>query len=291
VATDNQQQSHLVDASETTGHEWDGIQEFNNPLPRWWLYTWYICIIWSIGYWVLMPSWPLVSDYARGYLGYSQRASVAHDITEARKAQSVYTDKIMKLSLAEIRQDSELLEFAVAGGRSAFAVNCSQCHGAGANGGPAYPNLNDDDWLWGGDIASIHQTIQFGVRSGHDEARSGDMPAFLRDEILTARQVSDVAEFTLSLSGKAGETAAAARGAPVFAEQCAACHGPAGKGLREFGAPNLTDDIWLFGREKSVIAQTVSNGRAGVMPAWATRLDPVTIKQLALYVHVLGGGE
>ncbi|MBL4719705.1 MAG: cytochrome-c oxidase, cbb3-type subunit III [Alphaproteobacteria bacterium] len=291
MATDKQQESHLVDEVETTGHEWDGIQEYNNPLPRWWLYTFYVCIIWSVGYWLLMPTWPLVSDFTRGYLGYSQRASVARDIEEARAAQSVYTDKIEKLSLADIRKDSELMEFAVAGGRSAFGVNCIQCHGSGASGGIAYPNLNDDDWLWGGDIEAIHQTIKFGVRSDHEDTRFGDMPAFLKDEILTASEISDVAEFTLTLSGQKADAASVARGAPIFAEQCAACHGPAGKGLREFGAPNLTDNIWLFGRDKSVIVQTVSNGRAGVMPAWSTRLDPVTVKQLALYIHVLGGGE
>ena len=275
----------------TTGHEWDGIREFNNPLPRWWIWTFYVCVIWSIGYWILMPSWPLVSDYTKGVLGYSQRATLAQDIADARMAQSAYTGKIEKLSLAEIRKDPELLEFAVAGGRSAFAVNCSQCHGAGANGSPAYPNLNDDDWLWGGKISAIHQTIKVGVRSDHEDARVGDMPGFLRHEILTGDQVKDVTEFVLSISGQDADSAATARGAPVFAEQCAVCHGPAGKGLREFGAPNLTDEIWLFGREKSVIAQTISTGRAGVMPAWADRLDAVTIKQLALYVYVLGGGE
>lgn len=280
-----------TDSVGTTGHEWDGIQELNNPLPRWWIWTFYVCIIWSIGYWILMPSWPLVSDYTKGILGYSQRATVARDIADARMAQSAYTEKLEKLSLSEIRKDPDLLAFAVAGGRSAFAVNCSQCHGSGANGAPAYPNLNDDDWLWGGKVAAIHQTIKFGVRSGHEEAHDGEMPGFLRDEILTGDQIKDVAEFVLSLSGQAGDTAAAARGAPVFVEQCEACHGPAGKGLREFGAPNLSDDIWLFGRDKSTIVQTISKGRAGVMPAWADRLDPVTIKQLALYVHLLGGGE
>jgi cytochrome c oxidase cbb3-type subunit III len=288
MADNQQNESGSV---KTTGHEWDGIRELDNPMPRWWLWTYYASVIWAIGYWILMPSWPLVSDYTKGVLGYSQRATVTQNIADARQAQSAFISKIKQLSLSEIQKDPELLEFAVAGGRSAFAVNCSQCHGAGANGAPAYPNLNDDDWLWGGTAAAIHATIKFGVRSGHDDARVGDMPGFLRDEMLTSDQIQDVAEFVLSMSGKSEDSTAAARGASLFAEQCAACHGPAGKGLREFGAPNLRDEIWLFGHDKSIIVQTISMGRAGVMPAWVDRLDPVTIKQLALYIHVLGGGE
>jgi cytochrome c oxidase cbb3-type subunit 3 len=277
--------------TETTGHEWDGIKELNTPLPRWWLWTWFACIVWAVGYWILMPAWPLVNGYTPGLLGISQRAMVAESLTEAKQAQSGYVNRIVDASLADIEADPALLEFALAGGHSAFAVNCSQCHGLGAEGGPGYANLNDDDWLWGGTLDDIAQTIRFGIRSGHDEARVGDMPAFLRDGILDRAQVEDVVSYVLSLSGEAGDAAAVTRGAAVFAEQCTACHQDGGVGSHKLGAPNLTDGIWLYGGDRDTIIRTVSGGRAGVMPAWSGRLDAGVIKQLAVYVHGLGGGE
>lgn len=286
-----QKETDDVTGVETTGHEWDGIKELNTPLPRWWLWTFYATIIWAIGYWVVMPAWPLVSNYTTGIIGYSSRAVVAERMAEARAAQEQYVARIAEASLETIQGDSELLDFALAGGRSAFAVNCSQCHGQGAAGRPGYPNLNDDAWLWGGTLEAILRTISYGVRSGHDEAHFGPMPGFLRDEILTREQVEDVVEYVLSLSGRSEDAEAAARGAEVFAEQCTACHQEGGTGSTEFGAPNLTDGIWLYGGDKATIMETVMNGRAGVMPAWVDRLSPATIKQLAVYVHSLGGGQ
>lgn len=276
---------------ETTGHVWDGIRELNNPLPRWWLWTFYVTIVWAIGYWVVMPAWPLVSGYTRGALGYSSRALVAERIAATRAAQDIYVNRIEAANLAEIQRDPELLEFALAGGRSTFAVNCSQCHGRGAAGAVGFPNLNDDAWLWGGTLDDIAQTITYGIRNGHDEARAGPMPAFLRDQILSREQVEDVAEYVLSLSGTAEDTEAAKRGAEVFAEQCVACHQEGGVGSKEFGAPNIADSIWLYGGDKQTVMETIMNGRAGVMPAWFDRLSPATIKQLAVYVHSLGGGQ
>lgn len=275
----------------TTGHEWDGIQELDNPLPRWWLWVWYACIAWSIGYWVAMPAWPLVSDYTRGLLGYSQRLALADEMKAAQGAQSAYRPKILAKSFEAIRTDPELLEFSIAGGRSAFAVNCSQCHGSGAAGFPGYPNLNDDAWLWGGSVKAIHQTIQYGIRSDHPDTRSAAMPAFLKDELLSASQVDDVAEYVLTLSSQPSNATAARRGTKVFAEQCAPCHRKTGKGNMEFGAPDLTDAIWLYGGDKATIYKTIANSRNGVMPSWETRLDPVTLKQLAIFVHSLGGGK
>jgi len=276
---------------ETTGHEWDGIKELNTPLPRWWLWTFYATVLWAIGYWIAMPAWPLVSGYTAGVLGFSQRANVAADIAAAEAAQAGLRRKIAAADLAGIRAEQELFAFAVAGGRSAFAVNCSQCHGSGGAGGTGYPNLNDDDWLWGGTPESILQTVRYGIRSTHDETRLNDMPAFLRDDLLTPAQAGDVVEYVLSLSGRDHDAAAAARGKPVFAEQCVACHKQDGSGNQELGAPNLVDGIWLYGGERPDILATVANSRRGVMPAWDGRLDPVTLKQLAIYVHSLGGGE
>ena len=277
--------------TETTGHEWDGIRELNNPLPRWWLWTFYACILWAIGYWIAMPAWPLISSYTGGMLGYSQRATVAADLAGAVAEREVYAGKLETASLEQIRTDPELLNFALAGGRSAYAVNCSQCHGAGAAGSTGYPNLNDDDWLWGGTLQDIEQTILYGIRSGHDEARVNEMPAFGRDELLQADEIRAVAEYVLSLSGRATDAAAVAAGSAVFEEQCVACHMEGGKGNRELGAPSLADGIWLYGGEKADIVASVRNSRAGVMPHWQDRLSGTTIKQLAIYVHSLGGGE
>ena len=232
---------------DTTGHEWDGIKELNNPLPRWWLWVFLITIVWAIGYWVLMPAWPLVSSYSRGTLGYSQRAKVADDIAQAKAAQGAKLAQLAALPLEAIRTDPELMAFAVGGGRSAFAVNCSPCHGTGAAGSKGYPNLNDDEWLWGGKITDIERTIRFGIRSGHPEARVNDMPAFVQSKLLTAAQASDVADYVLSLSGTHGAAAAIKRGEALFAQNCTACHGADAKGNLELGAPNLTDAIWLYG--------------------------------------------
>ncbi len=273
----------------TTGHEWDGITEFNKPLPRWWLWTFYATVIWSIGYWVAMPAWPLIEGHTRGVLGYSQRAIVAEQLADSRAEQAHYLQRIVEAPLEEIRTDPELLSFALAGGRSAFAVNCSQCHGSGAEGSVGYPNLNDDDWLWGGSLEDIAYTIRHGVRNESDEdARFNEMPSYGRDELLEPAQIEAVVRYTMSLSSAGG--AAAGEGAAIFAEECATCHGEDGKGIMELGAPNLTDAIWLYGGDYESIRTQVENARGGVMPNWGDRLPPETVKQLAIYVHSLGGG-
>ncbi len=276
---------------ETTGHEWDGIRELNNPLPRWWLYVFYASVIWAVGYWIAMPAWPHFWGYTEGVLGHSDRARVAEKLAAAREAQGAFRVKIAEAELGDILSDTELLGFALAGGRAAFGDNCASCHGSGAAGAKGYPNLNDDDWIWGGTLEDIHTTLLYGIRAEHDETRINDMPAFLADEILDRDEVNDVTEYVLALGGRSEDPAAAERGAVLFEEQCAACHGEDGAGLPELGSPNLTDQIWLYGGEKADIIATIAYSRAGVMPHWEGRLDPVTIKQLAIYVHSLGGGQ
>ena len=280
-----------VTGIQTTGHEWDGIKELNKPLPKWWVWTFYVTVIWSVGYWIAYPAWPSVSSYTKGLLGYSQRQTVTDAVAAARAAQSKFRDAIAAADLAKIKDDPELLNFALAGGKAAFGDNCAPCHGRGAQGFKGYPNLNDDDWIWGGKIADIHQTVLYGIRSDHDDTRSNDMPRFGLDEVLTPAQISDVAEYTLSLSSTANDQAAAERGKEIFAEQCVACHGDDGKGNQELGSPNLTDALWLYGGEKADVVESIQTGRGGVMPAFTSRLDGVTIKQLAVYVHSLGGGQ
>ncbi|WP_264048577.1 cytochrome-c oxidase, cbb3-type subunit III [Methylobacterium flocculans] len=279
--------------SHTTGHEWDGISEYNNPLPRWWLYTLYATVIWSFGYWVAYPAWPLVSGYTAGVLGYSQRDSVLAEVDGVRAVRDARGQaQLASVPIAEIRADPALLRLALATGKAAFGDNCAGCHGGSATGRTGYPNLQDDDWLWGGTPEEIERTIRYGARSGHGEARIGDMPAFGRDGVLARAEIEAVASYVLSLSGKPGVPGASQeKGAEVFAGNCAACHGEGAKGNPEMGAPNLTDPIWLYGSSPQQVVTTVGNGRKGVMPAWEGRLDPATIKSLAVYVHGLGGGK
>jgi cytochrome c oxidase cbb3-type subunit III len=281
-----------VSGTETTGHEWDGIKELNKPLPRWWLWTFYATIVWAIGYMVFYPAIPLVTGATKGVLGYSSRADVAREIADAKTGMAGLLDKVDSMSLEDIRKDPDLFQFAVAGGRSAFAVNCVQCHGSGASGGKGYPNLNDDEWLWGGSLEAIHTTLVHGIRfEGDDDTRVSDMPAFGRDGVLDTAQINDVAEHVLALSGQEHDQAAAERGTAIFEDNCAACHGAQGEGIADVGAPALDNAIWLYGGDKASIVETVTNARRGVMPAWGGRLDDATLKQLAVYVHSLGGGQ
>jgi cytochrome c oxidase cbb3-type subunit 3 len=281
-----------VSGRSTTGHEWDGIRELNTPLPRWWLFTFYATIIWAIGYWVVYPAWPLVRGYTTGLMQYSSRANVAVELADLEKIRGEKMAVLGSASLADIENDPALLALARARGKTVFADNCAPCHGSGGGGAKGFPNLNDDDWLWGGSLDQIMQTIQFGARSGNAKAHEGQMLAFGRDGILKRDEIVTVANYVRSLSGLATAPGFDAEaGKKIFSENCVSCHGDGGKGNPEVGAPNLTDHIWLYGSDEATIIETITNGRAGVMPAWSGRLDPVTIKALAVYVHSLGGGK
>jgi cytochrome c oxidase cbb3-type subunit 3 len=280
--------------SKTTGHEWDGIQEWDNPMPRWWLWTFYACIIWAVIYMILFPAWPLVTGATPGLLGFSTRANVAADIQRFEAANAPIRERLVAADLTEITQDPELVSFANNAGAAVFRSHCSQCHGSGAAGVAAdgYPNLLDDDWIWGGDMTNIHYTIAHGIRNTtDDDARYSEMPAFGRDEILEPAQIDAVVQHVLAISGQEHDATLATDGAVVFEENCAACHGEEGKGDRDLGAPNLTDAIWLYGGDKDAITYSVVNARAGVMPNWNARLSEADIRSVAIYVHGLGGGE
>lgn len=279
-----------ISGVETTGHEWDGLKELNNPAPRWWVLVWIATIVWAVGYWVVYPAWPTISGSTKGMIGWTEYTKLEKEQAEITARQSVYMAKFEKADFDTIKKDPELYAFAIAGGKAAFKTNCAVCHGSGAAGGKGYPNLNDDDWLWGGKIEDIYQTLQYGIRSGHDEARVSQMPAFGVDEILQREEVDAVVDYVLTLSGGEHKDTYA-RGSEIFQANCSACHGPEGKGGRDFGAPNLTDKIWLYGGDRDTVYQTVFNARAGVMPFWKGRLDDNTIRQLSMYVHELGGGE
>lgn len=292
MADDRKPYIDAVTGTATTGHEWDGLRELNTPLPRWWLWLFYLTIIWSVGYWVVYPAWPLVSSHTTGLFGWSSRQAVVEDLAALKAQRGSLADKIGSASLQDIVSDPQLMSFARAQGRAVFVDNCAPCHGAGGGGAKGYPNLNDDDWLWGGKLDDIALTIRHGIRSGDDKGRQGSMPAFGRDGIITKADIDAVADFVRSIAKLPVDAKAdLAQGAKVFADNCAVCHGDKGTGNRELGAPNLTDPIWLYGSSKAAIVDGLTNGRGGVMPAWAGRLDESTIKALTAYVHKLGGGE
>jgi cytochrome c oxidase cbb3-type subunit 3 len=278
-----------VTGTETTGHEWDGIKELNTPLPKWWLYVFYATILWSIVYGFFYPAWPSLSGYTRGILDYSSRQEFNERMAAFDSERAVWREQIATTPLEEIVKDPDLLTIAIAGGRTIFANNCAPCHGTNAVGRPGgFPALVDDDWLWGGSLDAIHATIQHGIRSSTDpNTRIGEMPAY-GDGILGRDQIAAVAQHVLFLSGRGADNA---EGEAIFADNCAACHGELGKGNHELGAPDLTDQIWLYGDDEDAIVQQIARPKQGVMPGWEGRLSETEIKQAAIYVHSLGGGQ
>ena len=282
-----------TDSVPTTGHEWDGIQEFDNPMPKWWLYTFYACIIWGIGYAIAMPAWPLISSATPGVLGYSTRQNAHAEIAAQELANAGINTELETTDLISISEDRELMSYAKNAGASVFRTWCAQCHGSGAAGVQAngYPNLLDDDWLWGGDEDAIYQTIAHGVRNEIDEdARFSEMPNF--GEFLEADEIDAVTNFVISLSGGTAPNAdSISFGSEIYAENCSACHGEAGQGDRDQGAPKLDDAIWLFGGSFDEIKAQITKSRNGVMPNWQGRLTEAEMRAVALYVHSLGGGE
>lgn len=276
--------------TETTGHNWDGIEELNTPLPRWWLWTLYATIVWGIGYTIAYPAWPMISGATAGVLGYSTRAAVATDIAEHEAKNQGLVEALLAADLATLSAGDDLHRYAVARGGSVFRAQCSQCHGAGAAGAVGYPNLLDDDWLWGGDIESISATVAHGVRNDtDDDARYSEMPAF--GDMLEDEDIHAVVEYVYGLSSPDFDKTLAEQGATVFADNCSACHGDTAQGDRELGAPNLADAIWLYGGSRETVEETVRNARYGVMPAWGQRLGQADIRAVSVYVHSLGGGE
>lgn len=273
----------------TVGHEWDGIEELDTPMPRWWVITFWITILWGVGYILLYPAIPLGNSATQGIRNWSSRGQFEQELAAETARRAPITTALAAIPVEALADDERLYQAAIEGGRAAFKVHCVQCHGSGAAGSVGYPNLNDDDWLWGGDLPAIHATLTHGIRQpDHAATRASEMPAFAG--VLSAAEIDAVTAYVQSLSGKVG-AGANATGAALFANNCASCHGADGKGLREFGAPNLTDAIWLYGGDTASIRTTILHSRQGVMPRWDNRLDPVTIKMLAAYVHSLGGGE
>lgn len=305
--SDSKLQSQTV---QTTGHAWDGdLQEYNNPLPTWWVYAFYLTLVFALIYWIIYPSWPVGKNFLSGvsdvtYVNnrgekvtqsWNTRAVYMADMNEAAAKQKTYFDKIAQQSYQTIAHDPEMNGFILSAGKALFLENCAACHQAGGQGVPSFfPNLTDDDWLYGGDYATIHNTLVAG--------RRGYMPAF--GEVLSAPQVDQLAHYVASLSGMQHDAARAQAGNALFHSETAACfycHGADAKGRKDIGAPNLTDKIWLWanvpaanssGDKIAAIRGVINEGvNKGVMPAWGERLSPEQIKVLTVYVHELGGGQ
>lgn len=286
---DNQKEKDSITGVETTGHEWDGLKELNNPAPRWWLWVFILTVIWAIGYWVVYPAWPTLTGNTKGTAGWTKYQHLKEQQHEIALRQMKYLKKFNTAPLETIAQDPELFQFAMAGGEATFKQHCASCHGTGGGGGKGYPNLNDDDWIWGGTLEDIYKTIRVGVRSGHPDMRDNQMPAFGKDGILKRNEIAEVADYVMSLHEHKGDQFP--EGKAVFESNCVACHQEGGEGNPEMGAPRLSDNIWLYGGDKTTIMATITNSRSGVMPTWEHRLDDATIKQLAVYIHSLGGGK
>jgi cytochrome c oxidase cbb3-type subunit 3 len=284
----------------TTGHSWDGIEEWNNPLPRWWVWTFYITIAWGLLYTIAYPAWPLISQATPGLLGFSTRANVQADIDSVNEMNAGLNTELAAFDLASGPLPEPLASYAVNKGAAVFRANCSQCHGSGAAGVQAggYPNLLDDDWLWGGMIDEIAYTVRHGIRNEQSfDAHWSQMPAFGTDELLTEEEIGQVVQYVLSLSGQEHDAALAGPGETVFLDNCASCHMDDGSGDQFQGAPNLSDAIWLYGGDAETITETVFYSRFGVMPAWSEEYRPgqgltdAEINAVAAYVHQLGGGQ
>ena len=281
-----------ISGQTTTGHEWDGIRELNTPLPRWWLWLFYLTIAFAVVYWILYPAWPLPTGFTPGVLGYTNRGRLAEDLAAAQTARAKEAAGLETASLAQIAADPKLLELALAEGKAAFGDNCAPCHGAGGQGQYGYPNLTAGRWLWGGNLTQIDTTITHGIRADDPDTHTSAMPAFGKDGILKADQIREVVNYVRTLAKLAPEPGVdIAAGRKIFADNCAPCHGDTGKGSLQVGAPNLTTKVWLYGSDLKDLTTTVTYARNSTMPAWGRRLDPVTIKALTVYVHTFGGGQ
>ena len=278
------------DEVSTTGHQWDGIEELNNPLPRWWLWIFYATIIWGIWYVIAYPAWPMISGATEGYKGWSTRANVAAELAAAETANTEINAQLVAAELNEIPSNPELAGYARSAGEAVFNTWCVQCHGREGGGNVGYPTLSDDDWLWGGTMEDIYLTTAHGIRNEDDpDARYSEMPAF--GEILEDQEIVQVVNYVMSLSGEANDASMVEAGETVFLDNCAACHGENGMGDIYQGAPNLADAIWLYGGDYDALMHTVNYSRYGVMPPWSERLTEAQIRAVAAYVHQLGGGE
>ena len=270
----------------TTGHEWNGLTELNTPVPRLVFFVLIVAFLFSIGYWVLMPAWPVGTTYTKGLLGTDQRDVVSEALQQAAVDRASWTDQVARESFGQIQADPKLMAAVRQTGRTLFGDDCAVCHGRDARGGKGFPNLTSGAWLWGGSPEAIAETIRVGINSAHSNSRNSQMPAFGRDQVLQRAEIENVVAYVLTLSEPSVKPVAgnAEAGKAVFAANCAVCHGPDAKGKSDVGAPDLTDKLWLHGSDEATLYMDVWGGLQGHMPTWEDRLSPVQRKILALYL-------
>jgi cytochrome c oxidase cbb3-type subunit 3 len=281
-----------ISGHKTTGHVWNGIKELDTPVPRGVLMFLVVTHVFAVLWWFLMPTWPLGTTYTKGLLDTDQHKIIEQKLMAANAERAAWVNRIDDASFDEILADPQLMEIVETTGHRLFGDNCAACHGRDGTGQNNYPDLTDHDWIWGGGPEAIAQTITTGVNTSHEQSRVSQMPAFGRDGMLDTGQVSNVAAYVYSLSHPAYSTPeridAINAGQQVFLTTCAACHGENAKGNQEVGAPNLTDNFWIYGGDIGTIVTTVHGGREGHMPTWDERLTKAQIKILATYVYSLG---
>ena len=280
-----------VSGLETTGHEWNGIKELDAPVPKFFVGWYGISINVALLLVLLLPAFPLITSFTPGLIGYSERGVVEDQLREALARQGDWQTRMADLSPQQIADDDDLLAIALAGGQAAFKLNCVACHGEEGQGQSGFPNLTDDIWQWGSDLDVIAETLAVGINSTHEDTRVGQMLAFGDDEILELPEIETLVEHVRALGGLDHDAEAAQRGEALFEEHCASCHGETAAGNQDLGAPSLSDNDWLYGSDKADILATIQHGRQGWMPHWDGRLDPETIKMLAVYVRSLGEGS
>ncbi|MGB3897147.1 MAG: cytochrome-c oxidase, cbb3-type subunit III [Mesorhizobium sp.] len=277
----------------TTGHEWNGIEELETPIPRVVFAFLAATFVFAVICWVLYPTWPLGSTFTKGLTGFDQRNLVTEQVAKAEAGLAEqWAGKVSSMSYADIEADPALMQPVKEAGRRLFEDNCAACHGVDATGGPGFPDLAAKAWLWGGDPETIEETIRVGINSTNDDTRTSQMLAFGRDAMLDRTQIQNVVAYVRSLSGALPAEGNADRieaGKQVFADNCVACHGEDAKGSHDTGAPNLTDNSWIYGGDEQSVYTSVYSGRQGHMPHWDSRLSPLQIKLLTLYVHTLPG--
>lgn len=275
-----------------TGHVWDGnLRELANDPPRWWMISFYASLIWVAVYFILYPSIPTLHGYTKGILGWTQIKEYKKELQEIEEIRAPYENKLKGMTPAAVLADRELTSYTINAAKVLFGDRCAACHGAGGAGNPGFPVLADDDWLYGGELDTIQESIT--------EGRQGMMPSF--GSQLSAQEIDTLTDFVLALSQGKGDSVPA--GKALFDEAgCSGCHGPDGKGMHMMGSANLTDGIWRFVAkdQRESVKYTITHGvndgsdpktRQAIMPSFKDKLAPTDITKLTVYVHELGGGQ
>ncbi|MFV0336534.1 MAG: cytochrome-c oxidase, cbb3-type subunit III [Tropicimonas sp.] len=285
MSDDHIQELDPVTGYDTTGHNWNGIKELNTPFPKLVIWALILTFIYSVIAWILLPAWPLGRDYTRGLLGLDQGEMAVAGYRDMTAGRQDWMAPFAGEDFAALQADAGLMTRAMPAAHRLYEDNCAACHGASGQGGPGFPALADDVWLWSGEVEEIALTIRHGINA-NDDSRYAEMTSF---DWMDRPDREALADYVAAMP--AGEADPASPAGELFAENCASCHGETGEGGLEVGAPSLTDGFTLYGQDTHTVWETLRDGRLGVMPAWNARLSDAEINLLALYVAGLGDGR